>query len=173
MRLTSRSIWRLTKFNRSSFSVKSQRAVLNFGHLTIFLDQNSLFKIKCVSAYFSVKSSWEVHWIIMFQMDLVCSGVTSLYSHSYFIQGLPDLDVWIIPNTKIEQYWSHFLEGIIKNQVFHGYLLLFCRGCWSQPKLLFWKLVDETQMSKLPEVTRQHDSIRLIDHSWFYPPKTI
>ena len=161
MRLTSRSIWRLTKFDRSSFSVKSQRAVLNFGHLMIFLDQNSLFKIKGVSAYFSVKSSWEVHWIIMFQMDLVCTGVTSLYSHSYFIKWLPDLDVWIIPGTKIEQYRSHFLEGIITNQIFHGYLLLFCRGCWSQPKLIFWKLVDKTQMSKPLEPTRNHNSQEL------------
>ena len=29
-------------------------------------------KMKKVSADFSVKSSWEVHWIIMFQKDAVC-----------------------------------------------------------------------------------------------------
>jgi hypothetical protein len=50
MRLTSRSIWRLTKFDGSSFFVKLQGAVLNFYHLPIFLGQNSLFKIKSVSA---------------------------------------------------------------------------------------------------------------------------
>ena len=33
-------------------------------------------------------------------------------------------------------------------------------GCWSQPMLLFWKLVDETQMSKPPEATRQHNSAK-------------
>ena len=31
---------------------------------------------------------------------------------------------------------------------------LFVRGCWSQLMLLFWKLVDETQMSKPLEPTR-------------------
>ena len=34
-------------------------------------------------------------------------------------------------------------------------------GCWGQPMLLFWKLVDETQISKPPEPTRHHNSIKL------------
>ena len=32
------------------------------------------------------------------------------------------------------------------------------RGCWGQQMLLFWKLVDETQMVKPPEPTNYHDS---------------
>ena len=36
MRLTSRLIWGLTKFDGSSFFVKSQSAVINFCHLTSF-----------------------------------------------------------------------------------------------------------------------------------------
>ena len=32
------------------------------------------------------------------------------------------------------------------------------RGCWGQPILLFWKLVDETQMVKPPEPTIYHNS---------------
>ena len=30
-------------------------------------------------------------------------------------------------------------------------------GCWGQPMLLFWKLVDETQMVKPPEPTSHHN----------------
>ena len=61
MRLVSRLIWRLTNFDRHSFSVKLQSAVLIFCHLTSFLGV----------LLFSVKSSWEVHWIVMFQKDAV------------------------------------------------------------------------------------------------------
>ena len=38
---------------------------------------------------------------------------------------------------------------------------LSVRGCWGQPILLFWKLVDKTQISKPPEPTRHHNSIKL------------
>ena len=31
-------------------------------------------------------------------------------------------------------------------------------GCWGQPMLLFWKVVDETQMVKPPEPTIHHNS---------------
>ena len=31
-------------------------------------------------------------------------------------------------------------------------------GCWGQPMLLFWKLVDETQLVKPPEPTSHHIS---------------
>ena len=40
------------------------------------------------------------------------------------------------------------------------------RGCWSQPMLRFWKLADETQMSKPLEATRH----LFLFYSWsFYP----
>ena len=35
-------------------------------------------------------------------------------------------------------------------------------GCWGQPMSFFWKLVDETQISKPPEATRNHNSIKLL-----------
>ena len=35
-------------------------------------------------------------------------------------------------------------------------------GCWGQPMVLFWKLVDETQISTPPEATRHHDSTKLL-----------
>ena len=39
--------------------------------------------------------------------------------------------------------------------------ILSVRGCWGQPMILFWKLIDETQISKPPEPTRHHNSIKL------------
>ena len=36
------------------------------------------------------------------------------------------------------------------------------RGCWGWSMLLFWKLVDETQMSTPPEHTRHRDSRKLL-----------
>ena len=35
--------------------------------------------------------------------------------------------------------------------------ILSVGGCWGQQMLLFWKLVDETQMVKPPEPTRHHN----------------
>jgi hypothetical protein len=35
-------------------------------------------------------------------------------------------------------------------------------GYWGQPMSLFWKPVDETQISKPPEATRHHNSIKLL-----------
>ena len=40
------------------------------------------------------------------------------------------------------------------------------RGCWGQPMLLFWKMIDETQISKPPEATTHHDSR---NYGPFYP----
>ena len=35
-------------------------------------------------------------------------------------------------------------------------------GCWGQLMLLFWKLVDETQMSTTPEATSHHSSRKFL-----------
>ena len=46
------------------------------------------------------------------------------------------------------------------------YHVEFCtfsvRGCWGQPMSLFWKLVDETQISKPPEPAMSHNSMKLM-----------
>ena len=34
------------------------------------------------------------------------------------------------------------------------------RGCWGHPMSLFWKLIDETQISKPPEPAMDHNSIK-------------
>ena len=35
-------------------------------------------------------------------------------------------------------------------------------SCWGRPMSFFWKVVDETQISKPPEATRHHNSIKLL-----------
>ena len=35
-------------------------------------------------------------------------------------------------------------------------------GCWGQPMPIFWKLLDETQMSKSPEANGHHNSTKLL-----------
>ena len=70
MDLASRMIWKFgrpMKLHTSSFSVKSQSAVLHFHHSTNFARDTK-------ETNFSVKSSWKIHWIIMFQKDAVCWG---------------------------------------------------------------------------------------------------
>ena len=70
MDLTSRMIWRfghLIKLHPNSFSVKSQSVALHFAISQVFAEETK-------ETYFSVKSSWEVNWIIMFQKDAVWYG---------------------------------------------------------------------------------------------------
>ena len=58
-----------------------------------------------------------------------------------------------------DQYWSFFCGmdhqksnfSLISNTI-------SIRGCWGQPMLLFWKLVDKTQMSKPIQSIRHYNS---------------
>ena len=59
----------LTKFDGRTYFVKSQSSLLNFCHLTSFLFHHHHFNGNFGKTVFSVKSSREVHWIIMFQKD--------------------------------------------------------------------------------------------------------
>ena len=43
-----------------------------------------------------------------------------------------------------------------------NFSLLSVGGCWDQPMLLFWKLINETQMGKPLEPTRHHNSRKLL-----------
>ena len=47
-----------------------------------------------------------------------------------------------------DQYWSFFVEWIVKNPNFHWYLYPFCRRLLRSAILLLQKLVDETKISK-------------------------
>ena len=60
-----------------------------------------------------------------------------------------------------DQNWYFLWNGSSK---IHFLLIsdtLAVRGCWGQQMLLFWELVDKTQMSKPLEHTRHHDSRQL------------
>ena len=58
-----------------------------------------------------------------------------------------------------DQYWSIFVEWIIKNPIFTDFSTFSVRGCWGQPVLLFWKLIHETQNLWPPEATRHNNKI--------------
>jgi hypothetical protein len=53
-----------------------------------------------------------------------------------------------------DQYWSYFYGMDYQKSKFSLIYGTFSDGgCWGQPMLLFWKLVDETQISKPQEYT--------------------
>ena len=53
-------------------------------------------------------------------------------------------------------------NGSSKIQFFTDFITFSVGGCWGQPMVLFWKVVNETQMSKPPEATRHHNSTKLL-----------
>ena len=64
-------IWGADEIRQNQFFfVKLQSTVLSFCHLTNFFCHHHR---RLKKLFFSVKSSWEVHWIIMFQKDAVCN----------------------------------------------------------------------------------------------------
>ena len=79
----------------------------------------------------------------------------------HFIKKNTDPDGWIIPSTQ----WSKPVPFCGMDHQKSNFLLisgtLSLGGCWGQLMLLFWKLVDKTEMSKPPEHTRHHDSRQL------------
>ena len=63
---------------------------------------------------------------------------------------------WIIPGIEMTTTGFVLSNGSSKLQYFTDIWTFSVRGCWGQPMLLFWELVDETQMSTPPEPTRDH-----------------
>ena len=67
--------------------------------------------------------------------------------------------------TRIIQFWcfekKNFLTESWKPILNFSFISL--RGCWGQPRLLFWKLLDETQMPTTPEATSYHGSRKSLD----------
>ena len=58
-----------------------------------------------------------------------------------------------VPFVRMDHQKSNF--SLISDSLFVG-------GYWGQPMSFFWKLVDETQIPKPPEATRNHNSIKLL-----------
>ena len=78
----------------------------------------------------------------------------------HFIKNITDCDGWIIPGTKMTNTGPFLWNGSSKIQFFTDISTISVGGCWGQPMLLFWKLVDETQMPITPEATSYHGSIK-------------
>ena len=90
------------------------------------------------------------------------TSVASMTSTASFHQKNTDPDVWIIPSIQMIKTTPFFWNGSSK---IHFLLIsdtLSAGGCWGQQMLIFWRLVDETQISISPEVTRHHNSTKLL-----------
>ena len=65
----------------------------------------------------------------------------------HFIKNITYCDGWIIPGTKMTNTGPFLWNGSSKIQFFTDISTISVGGCWGQPMLLFWKLVDRNQMS--------------------------
>ena len=79
----------------------------------------------------------------------------------HFVNKNADPDGWIIPSTQTINISPFLWNRSSKIQFLLISDTLSVGGCWGQPMLLFWKLVDETQISQPPEATRHHNSTNL------------
>ena len=57
----------------------------------------------------------------------------------------------------ILMFWKN-IDLVDSWSIILKFTTFFVGGCWGQLMLLFWKLVDETQMSTTPEATSYHSS---------------
>ena len=110
--------------------------------------------------FFADPDGWIIPGTQMTKLTLVASA-TSLASTASTAQ-FPQKTSWFRwsdhPQHQNDQYWSLFVEWIIKNPIFYWFNTFSVRGCWGQPMLLFWKLVDETEMPTTPDATSHHSS---------------
>ena len=80
----------------------------------------------------------------------------------HFIKYFTHFDGWIIPSTEKANISPFFGMDHQKSNFSLIYDTLSVGGCWGLPMLLFWKLINETQIFKLPEPTRHHNQKILI-----------
>ena len=122
MRLASRSIWRFVSNSVQTEEKNSSNGKKLTLHLVIWRKKAASIESKS-KTIFSVKSSWEVHWILMFQKDLVWFG-RSISNESRGQTNQPfDL--------KIQTYDTHFSSifvGIFKSSAFWTLIMLFQKG---------------------------------------------
>ena len=79
----------------------------------------------------------------------------------HFIKNITNCYGWIIPGTKKTNTGPFLWNGSSKLQFFIDISTISVKGCWGQPMLIFWKLVDETQMPTTPEASSHHSSRKL------------
>ena len=79
----------------------------------------------------------------------------------HLLKNITDCNGWIIPGTKMNNIGPFLWNWSSKIQFFSDISTISVRGCWGQPMLIFWKLVDETQMPTTPEASSHHSSRKL------------
>ena len=67
----------------------------------------------------------------------------------HFIKNITDCDGWIIPGTKMTNTGPFLGNGSSKIHFFTDISTISVRGCGGHSMLLFWKVVDETQLYKI------------------------
>ena len=101
----------------------------------------------------SIKYFFELWWLVGSRGFTIWVLSTSFQKSSI---GWPHQP----PTEKVLKFKVIFRNST-QNFFISNFSTLSIRGCWGQPILLFWKLVDKTQISKPPEPTRHHNSIKL------------
>ena len=81
----------------------------------------------------------------------------------FFIQ----LDGWTIPSTQMTSTSPFLWNGLSKIQFFTDIWYPFCRRLLRPAYVTFWKLVEETQISKPPEPARHEIMDPSTSQSWF------
>ena len=103
-------VWPLKKFDISSFFVKSQSAILNFLPSSFF----------SAATEFSIKSSWEVHWIQKSQKDALAGRMYVCITCHLFTDcnNLTWVNVYVMPPRFFEFPGSHFWMMFESNLVY-------------------------------------------------------
>ena len=167
-------------FQKSSIGWPQQpptEKVLKF--IMIFCDSTQTFSFRNIQiklnlmTWMTLKSS-----VVIFQaLELLRPQWSQWPLQPHFIKNITYCDGWIIPGTKMTNIGPFLWNGSSKINFFFYISTISVRGCWGQPMLIFWKLVDETQMPTTPEATSHH-SLRkfsillplrnIMNHSFHY-----
>ena len=83
----------------------------------------------------------------------------------HFIKNFTYPDGWIIPVTQMTNTGPFLWNASSKFHFLLIYDTLSFGGCWGQWVLLFWKQIEETQMSKPHEATRHSNLKKNINHT--------
>ena len=98
--------------------------------------------------------------VVIFQASMASttSMASMTFTASLHQKKVTAPDDWMLPGNQTTNTDPFLCHGSSKTQIFTDIWTFSVRGCWGQSILLFWKLVDETQMVKPPEPTSHHNS---------------
>ena len=125
-----------------------------FQNIKIKLNSNAWMTLESSVVIFQALKSLQPQWPEWPQQPLWPQWPRQ----SHFIKKIIDPGGLIIPSTHMTNKVPFCGIDYQKSNFSLIYGTLSVGGCWGQPMPFFWKLVDETQMSKPPEATRHHKS---------------